>query len=209
MNLELRFCRYAARSLLAVFTSLLVLSGCAGPTTVADLTPNAMPPDVALQKMSGSITVRTIVPTHTTKPTYVGMDVDDWIDSKKLKQAIESAIAQNQVFSEVKPGDADYLLEVWVDKVQNVLDISGEGFVFNFTSVWRLTRQNDGKVVVCEFVKGHAGAHAWGSRAYPPAISAATRGMIQKGLVAISDQSQSYLSALSTAGDRAAIAAGQ
>jgi copper chaperone CopZ len=161
--------------------------------------------NMKIQKVEGSINVRTSVPTGTTNPTYKKMEVDEWVDSKKLKEAIEKSIVQYSVFSQVSQGNADYVLEVWVEKIQNILDIGGEGFVFDLMSIWRLTRVKDGKVVACEFVKGHGGAHGFAARAYPPGISAATRNMIQKGLFAISDQSQSHLSAMSTAGSRTGI----
>jgi hypothetical protein len=184
---------------------VIFITGCAGSTTYMDLMPQSFPGNMNIQKIEGSINVRTSVPTGTTNPTYKKMDVDDWLDGKKLKEAIEKSIVQHAIFSQVSQGNADYVLDVWVDKIQNVLDIFGEGFVFDLTSVWRLTRVNDGKVVACEFVKGHAGARGFASRAYPPGISAATRDMMQKGLFAISDQSQSHLTAMTTAGKRASI----
>lgn len=178
-------------------------SGCAGPTTVADLVPTSFPAE--MQKVGGTVTVRTSVPTSTTNPTFKSMDVDDWIDGKKLKEAIEKSIIQKGLFSEVSQGQADYVLEVWVDKIQNMLEITGEGFIFDLTSVWRLTQAKDGNVMVCEYVKGHGAARGFASRAYPPSVSAATRDMVQKGLFAVSDQSQSHLSALSTAEHRTPI----
>jgi hypothetical protein len=189
--------------MLSVF--VIFVSGCAGPTTYVDLMPESFPADVKIQRMEGYINVRTSVPSRTTNPTYKSMDVDEWIDNKKLKEAIEKSIVQHTIFSQVNQGNADYVLDVWVEKIQNILDIGGEGFVFDLMSIWRLTRVKDGNVVACEFVKGHGGATGFASRAYPPGISAATRNMIQKGLFAISDQSQSHLSAMSTAGSRTGI----
>jgi hypothetical protein len=188
-----------------LFLFAFLVSGCAGPTTVADLVPNTFSTNVTMQKVEGSVNVRTSVPPSTSNPTFKSMDVSDWIDSKKLKEAIEKSILQKGIFSEVSQGQADYVLDVWVDKIQNMLEITGEGFIFDLTSVWRLTRTKDGNVVVCEFVKGHGAARGFASRAYPPSVSAATRDMLQKGLFAVSDQSQSHLSALSTAEHRAAI----
>jgi hypothetical protein len=127
------------------------------------------------------------------------------LDRKKLKKAIEQSILNNQIFSQVSQGSADYVLEVWVEKIQNVLEITGEGFIFDLFSIWRLTRVRDGKVIVCEFVKGHGASRKMASSAYPPGISAATRMMIEKGLLAISDQSQSHMSAMSTAESRKSI----
>ena len=181
------------------------MNGCAGSTTYVDLMPQSFPGNMKIQKIEESINVRTSVPSRTTNPTYKSMDVDEWVDSKKLKGAIEKSIVQHTIYSQVSQGNADYVLEVWVEKIQNILDIGGEGFVFDLMSIWRLTRVKDGKVVACEFVKGHGGAHGFAARAYPPGISAATRNMIQKGLFAISDQSQSHLSAMSTAGSRTGI----
>lgn len=194
-------------AILFMMLTLLALSvsGCAGPTTVADLVPGSFSTDATIQKVEGSVNVRTSVPPSTTNPTFKSMDVSDWIDSKKLKEAIEKSIIQKGIFSETSQGQADYILDVWVDKIQNMLEITGEGFIFDLTSVWRLTSTKDGKVVVCEFVKGHGAARGFASRAYPPSVSAATRDMLQKGLFAVSDQSQSHLSALSTAEHRAPI----
>ena len=123
---------------------VIFLNGCAGPTTFADLMPESFPPNVTIQKMEGSINVRTSVPSRTTNPTYKSMDVDEWVDSKKLKEAIEKSIVQHAIFSQVSQGNADYVLEVWVEKIQYVLEISGEGFVFDLMSIWRLTSVNDG-----------------------------------------------------------------
>jgi hypothetical protein len=183
----------------------MFVSGCAGPTTVADLVPESFPQNQTIRKVDGSVCVRTVVPSRTTTPTFKSMDVNDWIDSKKLKEATEKSIVQQGVFSQVSQGQADYLLEIWVDKIQNMLQITGEGFIFDLTSVWRLTNTKDGKVVACEFVKGHGAARGFADRAYPPSVSAATRDMLQKGLYAVSDQSQSHLSALTTAEHRAPI----
>lgn len=199
-------CRQSNVVLSIMWLALTIfLSGCAGPTTYVDLMPQSFSDNMQIQKMEGSINVRTIVPSHTTNPTYKSMDIDEWLDSKRLKEAIEKSIEQHTIFSQVSKGNADYVLEVWVEKVQNILDIGGEGFVFDLMSIWRLTRVKDGKVVACEFVKGHGGANGFASRAYPPGISAATRNMVQKGLFAISDQSQSHLSAMSTAASRPGI----
>jgi hypothetical protein len=193
---------------LAMFIVVSFLCGCAAPTVYTDLMPETLTTNPSIQKMMGSISIRTSVPAKTTNPTFKSMDVSEWIDSKKLKEAIEKTISQQGMFSEISQGKADYILDVWVDKVQNMLEITGEGFIFDLTSIWRLTRTGDGKVIVCEFVKGHGASGGFADRAYPPSISAATRDMLKKGLDAISDQAQSHLSALSTAEHRAGISPG-
>lgn len=187
------------KSVLSVMMFLLMamIAGCATPTTSADLMPKSFPDNMKIQKIDGSVNVRTTVPPMTTKPTYKHMNVEEYIDNQKLKESIEKTIEQHKIFSAVTQGSADYILEVWVETIQTVLDIGGDGFVFDFMSVWRLTRVKDGEVLVCEYVKGHGGANGFAARAYPPAVSAATRDMNQKGLFAVADQSKSHLSASS------------
>jgi len=187
------------KSMLSVimFLWMAVITGCATPTNSVDLMPRSFPETMKLGKIDGSVNVRTTVPPTTTKPTYKHMNVEEYIDNQKLKESIEKTIARDKIFTAVTQGDADYVLEVWVETIQTVLDIGGDGFVFDFMSVWRLTRMKDGEVLVCEYVKGHGGANGFAARAYPPAVSAATRDMNQKGLFAVTDQSKSHLSATS------------
>jgi hypothetical protein len=133
------------------------------------------------------------------------MPISDWVDRNKVKVAVENTITQNGVFSRIDKGNVDYVLDVWVESVQTRLEVFGEGFIFDIVSIWRLTRAKDGKVLVCDFVKGHGGAHAVGSRAYPPALSAATQDMIQRGLSILLDQSEGHMSAFSIAGYRSSM----
>jgi hypothetical protein len=68
------------------------------------------------------------------------------------------------------------------------------------TAIWRLTRARDGKVIFCNFAKGHGGSHALGTNAALAAMETATREMIQNGLSKLSDQS-TPLAAMFVAGD--------
>jgi len=202
---NLNFNNFVSVQFIMLLLFTIFVSGCAGPTTVSDLVPKYFNSDLPIQKVDGSVSVRTSVPKGTTTPTFKSMYVNDWIDSNKLKQAVEKSVLQYGVFTDVRQGQSDYVLEIWVDKIQNMLEVVGEGFIFDFTSVWRLTKTKDSRVIVCEFVKGHGAARGFADRAYPPSISAATQSMLQKGLYAVSDQSQSHLSALSTAEHRTPI----
>jgi hypothetical protein len=133
MNHNSNICMHAFAPL-AIFIVVAFLCGCAGPTAYTDLMPETLTTNPSIQKMGGSISIRTSVPAITTNPTFKSMDVSDWIDSKKLKEAIEKTISQQGIFSEISQGKADYILDVWVDKVQNMLEITGEGFIFDLTS---------------------------------------------------------------------------
>jgi len=205
MNYRSRNYRYMQMSIMMIVL-VSFLSGCGGATKYTDLAPQTLDATMQVQQMHGSINIRTVVPTRTAEPTYAPMDINNWLDSHKLKKAITKTITDHAIFSQVSEGKADYVLDVWVEKVQNVLEITGEGFIFDIRSIWRLSRVSDGKIVACEFVKGHGASRKFGSNAYPDGISLATRDMLQQGLFAISDQTRSHLTALSTAGDRPDIA---
>jgi hypothetical protein len=185
---------------------MMVIGGCGSiNTTPDDLVPQSIATTMNGQKWEGSVNVQASVPKATGRSSYVPMSISQYVDGNKLKVALEKSITQKGVFSQVEQGNADYVLDVWVDSVHTRLEVVGEGFIFDMTSIWRLTRAKDGKVLVCEFVKGHGGARGVGSGAYPPSISAATRDMVQKGLTVLSDQPGSHLAALSKAGLRASM----
>ena len=186
-----------------VLVFMMVITGCAGKTTSDDFIPPTVGTLMSKKVLEGSVNVQSSVPEKTSPPSYpVEMDVSRWVDGNKLKVALEKTITQNSVFSKVEQGTADYVLDVWVESIQSELKVVGEGFMFDMTSIWRLTRAKDGKVLVCDFVKGHGASHGFGSSAYPPSLSAAVREMIQNGLSMLVDQSYSHISAISKAGLR-------
>jgi hypothetical protein len=154
-------------------------------------------------RLEGSVNVQADIPIMDNGRFYV--KVQSWVDNVNLKAAIEKAIAQNGLFTRVEQGNADYVLDVWVENVQSRLEIFGEGFIFDMTSIWRLTRTKDGKVLVCDFVKGHGAAHAVGQEAHRRSLIIATRETIQKGLLMLSDQSDVHLNAVSKAGSQPSI----
>jgi hypothetical protein len=201
-------CRVQILLKLTVLSGLMmVIGGCAASTTADDFVPKTIAPTANAQRLAGSVNVQASVPQQTSLSSSVFMDVSVYagLDATKLKAALEKSITQSGVFSQVDQGNADYVLDVWVEKIDDRLEIVGEGFIFDMTSIWRLTRVKDGKVLLCDYAKGHGAARGVGTGAYPPSISAATRDMVQKGLTMLSDRSGGHLSAISKAGLRASM----
>jgi hypothetical protein len=187
---------------------MMVIAGCYSPvigTTPDDFVPRPIAATMNKQRLDGSVNVQAMVATKTDSSSYLPMDVSFCVDGAKLKAALEKSITQNGAFSQVEQGNADYVLDVWVDSIQNRIEFAGEGFIFDMTSIWRLTRAKDGKVIVCDFVGGHGATHGVPPKCYEEALSAATREMIQKGLTVLSDNPEGHLSALSKAELRASM----
>jgi hypothetical protein len=120
--------------------------------------------------------------------------------SGKLRVALEKAIAQKGLFRRIEQGDADYVLDVWIMDAVRVIQALGEGYVIDVTAIWRLTRVKDGKVIVCILANGHGASHAVGTNAYVESLETATREMVQKGLLLLSDRSKP-LAAMYVAGE--------
>jgi hypothetical protein len=150
--------------------------------------------------LEGSVNVKADVPIIDNGRYYVR--VQKWVDNSNLRIALEKAVTQNGLFTQAEQGNTDYVLNVWVEKIESNLEIFGEGFMIDMTSVWRLTRTKDGKILVCDFVKGHGASHAAGRSAHEQSLIAATRETIQKGLLMLSDQSGIHMNALAVAGSR-------
>jgi hypothetical protein len=121
-------------------------------------------------------------------------------DSRMLRGALEKAVAQQRLFKGIEQGDADYLLDVWVIEAIRLFDVFGEGMSIDTTAIWRLTRVKDGKVIFCDFSRGHGASRALGTNAYVSAMESATREMIQNGLSKLSGRS-APLAAAHIAGD--------
>jgi|WetSurMetagenome_2_1015567.scaffolds.fasta_scaffold26414_2 hypothetical protein len=121
-------------------------------------------------------------------------------DSRMLRGAVEKAVAQQRLFKGIEQGDAAYLLNVWVIEAIRLFDVFGEGMSIDTTAIWRLTRVKDGKVLFCDFSRGHGASRAVGTNAYVAAMESATREMIQNGLSKLSGRS-AHLAAAHIAGD--------
>jgi hypothetical protein len=108
-----------------------------------------------------------------------------------LREAIEKAITKKVLFQQIEQGGADYVLDVWIIDIfrsPEAATVSNEMFI---TSIWRLTRVKDGKVIICDFARGHG---KWGG-----SIEKAIQDMIQNGLMILSDPSMP-LNAVNVAG---------
>ncbi|MBN2420030.1 MAG: hypothetical protein JXL81_11640 [Deltaproteobacteria bacterium] len=115
-----------------------------------------------------------------------------------LRGTLEKAIDQKGLFLQIEQGSTDYILDVFfIDFIRSpkALTVSNEMFI---TSIWRLTRVKDRKVVICAFVRGHG---KWGG-----SREKAIQDMIQNGLMILSDPSMP-VTAMNVAGDWPSIGA--
>ncbi len=122
---------------LFVVASLVgVIVGCASPANKEEMTPKDL---VVAQKFSSTVQVRTMGGSETG-----AMDSSNIADAD-LKAAIESAIANTQLFSKViQVGDANYLLAVSVTSLTK--PAFGLTFTVNLETAWTLTNMATKKV---------------------------------------------------------------
>jgi hypothetical protein len=125
-----------------------------------------------------------------------------YVDNDLLEKALQESVANSTLFTRVEQKNADYVLDVWVEEAKNYTPTMGIGhFTADFSSIWRLTRVNDGKVLVCDFVNGH-GVITSGMRPMQRSLFAGLQDMIQNGLLVLSDTSKEHFAARSVAGIR-------
>jgi hypothetical protein len=174
--------------------------GCAS-LAARDLVPPTLAPQAAAQRREGAVAVHgTVLKEYFDGTKVVRNSV--LLDARMLTEALAESAARHGPFAEVRKDGADLVLDVWVERITRTLEFTGEGYVIDLVSIWRLTRVGDGKVLACEPVKGHGGSHAFGSSAAPLAMGAAGRDMIQRGLAMLADPSAPHLAAMETAGLR-------
>lgn len=110
--------------------------GCASPANKEEMTPKDL---VVAQKFSSTVQVRTAGGSETG-----AMDSSN-ISDADLKAAIESAIANTQLFSKVvQVGDGNYLLSVSVTSLTK--PAFGLTFTVNLETAWTLTNMATKKV---------------------------------------------------------------
>jgi hypothetical protein len=172
---------------------MMLMGSCASPTIVTQ--PIIPVPDN--QRIEGSVNVQTEVIEIDSKK----VDISNLVNSDKFKDVLEKTISQNGLFSRISQGNADYVLDVWVEKIDVDVQYFGEGWVYNMTSIWRLTRVKDRNVLACDFVHGHGASR--GGNFTLVAMDFATSDTIQKGLLMLADRSTDHMSAMPTAGARA------
>lgn len=125
-----------------------------------------------------------------------------YVDNDMLEKALEESVANSGLFALVEQKNADYVLDVWVEGAKNYTPTMGIGhFTADFSSIWRLTRVRDGKVLVCDFVNGH-GIIKSGMRPMQRSLFAGLQDMIQNGLLVLSDSTKEHLAAKPLAGIR-------
>ena len=155
---------------IAVFIFFISLTGgCGGSAKPSEFIPTSMYPVAANQRISDPVNVQASV--IATGGSSYPIKVAEWVESTKFKTAIETTIIEKCVFTSIEQGDANYTLEVWIDKVSSSIETLGEGFMIDMTSLWRLTRTSDEKVIVCEFVRGHGSAPMYIVDIHRPALS--------------------------------------
>jgi hypothetical protein len=186
---------------IAVFMFFISLTGgCSVTATPSDFVPSSIYPAAANQRINGSVNIQASV--IATGGSSYPIKVAEWVESTKFKTAIEKAIIEKGLFSRIEQGDAEYILEVWIDKVSSSTETAGEGFMIDMISLWRLTRTSDEKVLVCDFVRGHGAVPMVYVDVHRLALSAAARDIIKNGLSVLCDNSKEYLSAMPTEGLR-------
>jgi hypothetical protein len=122
-----------------------------------------------------------------------------YVDNDMLEKALEESVANSSLFTRVEQKNADYVLDVWVEEAKNYTPTMGLGhFTADFSSIWRLTRVRDGKVLICDFVNGH-GIIKSGMRPMQRSLFAGLQDMIQNGLLVLSDSAKEHFGARSVA----------
>jgi len=182
---------------IALFT--LVGVGCVGLNPDNFLPGSDVP--IGDRRMEGSVDVQAFVPKISRGRVAL-------YDSDTLRVALEKAIVQRGLFRRIEQGDADYVLDVRIEDATHEKIYLGEGYIIDLTAVWTLIRARDGKVIVRDIAKGHGASHAVGTNAYVASMEAATREMIQKGMLKISDQSSLHQTMLPPAGKLITMAVG-
>lgn len=200
MNRSMR-CRAQAFLRQAVLLVLAAeVAGCAS-ITPNDLIPQSITLPPNNHRLEGSVNVQALIyPEYSDETQRV--PASPIVNAAMLKDALQQSIIKHGTFSQISHGSADYVLDVWVEKEVNDLQYAGGGYIFDVSATWRLTRVRDGKVIVCDFVNGHGGSHAFGVSAPRLSLGAAMREMIQNGLAMLADQSHPHLTAMSSAGLR-------
>lgn len=203
MHLQL-YCRiWTLLPFVMLSVVMLGVVSCASTiTSPDDLVPQSIAPATTSQRIDGSVNVQVSVLRQdlVVNNLQESLKLSNVVNSGNFKVALEKAIAQNGLFLRIEQGAADYVLDVWVDKIKPRFEIFGKGFA-DMSSVWRLTRVKDGKVLVCDYIDV-LGKYCCGTgdTALKKVLELATQETINNGLLMIADQSTPHMSAMSTAG---------
>jgi len=195
------------RGPIILLTAILALGGCVSAPTYKDLVPQSIPPATS-QRLGGTVDAQSMI-----IPRYVEggqalpsgrltLLLDGFVTNDMLKPALGEAVTKSNLFAGVNQGNADYVLDVWVENMKNHTPTMGMGeYTADAVSIWRLMRTSDGKVLFCDFVNGH-GLITSGMAPLRRSLFAALRNMVENGIAALSDRSTEHFGARSTAGLR-------
>jgi len=124
-----------------------------------------------------------------------------YITDNMLQEALEETITNCNLFTNVLKEKEDYVLDIWVEKSSNHAPTMGIGeYTADVSSIWRLARVSDGKILICDNVDGKSVAR--GMNPLENSLDYAMRDMIQNGIKMLSDSSTEHLAAKSVAGMR-------
>lgn len=186
-----------------LMTMVMLVTGCSA-LTYKDLVPQ-QPVSVPRTnpQYNGTVEIHSII-----KPElmafgkqYLDFPLKTLVNDTLLEKALNEAVDNNAVFTRVEKKNADYVLDVWVDDLDNYAPGIGDYWA-RFFSIWRLTRVRDGKVLVCDFVDGYGLINTMVSQPRQRSLFAALKDMIQNGLRVLADTSTGHLAAVSVAGIR-------
>jgi hypothetical protein len=184
-----------------ILVIVLATASCASISD--DLIPDSTSFSPGGQRFEGTVNVQTLVIMG-----YAPLRrPEHWFKRLLLKEAVEKAIAKNNLFTRIEQGTADYILDIWLDECELTIPPMGIGeYRAKMASIWRLTRVSDGKVLVDEYIGTQGTFNKPGFGPGQKSMVDALQKMIQNGLAALSGKSNTHLSAESIAGLRPSIA---
>lgn len=182
---------------------VMLVTGCAALTYKDMIPQQTLNPPRTNPQYDGTVEIHAVI-----KPElmafgkqYLDFPLKPQVDDVLLQRALKEAVADSAIFTRVEQKNADYVLDVWVDDLDNYAPGIGDYWA-RFFSIWRLTRARDGKVLVCEFVDGYGLINTMGSQPRQRSLFAALKDMNQNGLRVLADTSRAHLAAMSVAGIR-------
>ncbi len=193
-------------SFFVLLTITILMTGCASAPPYKDLVPQQSDNSSRTKpQFDGIIDVRCII-----KPEWMASFGDEYnlplhayVDNVMLEKALIESVANSALFTQVSQKNADYVLDVWIDDLDNAPPNWGIGaYGARVFSIWRLTRVREGKVLVCDFVDGRGLVNTIVSAPRTKSIVAALKDAIQNGLRVLADTSKEHLAANPVAGIR-------
>ena len=186
--------------------SLMLLVAClgnAGATLNGSEVQSPAPTDNK-QALKGSVSVHLALSPYNPAGKGVGIGVGSWgltdamsfeKDIHTHQDVLEKAIAGSGLFSLAERNDPDFVLDVWVEEMESHLKVFSP-FMTDMTSVWRVTRVLDGKVLFCDFVDGQGSSRGAGGAGQRHSIENAMQETIRNGLSALADDWGRHISAI-------------